>query len=79
MNIVNMKIRDIRPYKKNTRHNKGTVEAVVKSIKEFGRQQPIVNIAKRFLIAIQRNGDIATCIHPSGTKTPRWNEPPGRG
>ena len=42
MNIVNMKITDIRPYEKNPRHNDGAVEAVARSIKEFGWQQPIV-------------------------------------
>ena len=42
MNIVNMKITDIRPYEKNPRHNDSAVEAVARSIKEFGWQQPIV-------------------------------------
>jgi len=42
MNIVNMKIADIHPYEKNPRHNEGAVEAVARSIKEFGWQQPIV-------------------------------------
>ena len=42
MNIVNMKITDIRPYEKNPRHNDSAVEAVAKSIKEFGWQQPSV-------------------------------------
>ena len=42
MNITNMKITDIRPYEKNPRHNDGAVEAVARSIKEFGWQQPIV-------------------------------------
>ena len=42
MNIINMKITDIRPYEKNPRHNEDAVEAVARSIKEFGWQQPIV-------------------------------------
>ena len=42
MNIVNMKITDIRPYEKNPRINDAAVEAVARSIKEFGWQQPIV-------------------------------------
>ena len=42
MNIVNMKITDIHPYEKNPRHNEDAVEAVARSIKEFGWQQPIV-------------------------------------
>ena len=42
MNIVNMKITDIHPYEKNPRINDAAVEAVARSIKEFGWQQPIV-------------------------------------
>ena len=42
MKVKNMRITDIRPYEKNPRHNEGAVEAVAKSIKEFGWQQPIV-------------------------------------
>ena len=42
MEIKNMKITDIRPYEKNPRVNDAAVEAVAKSIKEFGWQQPIV-------------------------------------
>ena len=42
MNITNMKIADIRPYEKNPRINDGAVDAVAKSIQEFGWQQPIV-------------------------------------
>ena len=42
MNIVNMKITDIRPYENNPRINDAAVEAVARSIKEFGWQQPIV-------------------------------------
>lgn len=42
MNIINMKITDIRPYEKNPRINDGAVDAVARSIKEFGWQQPIV-------------------------------------
>lgn len=42
MQIVNMKIADIRPYEKNPRINDDAVEAVAKSIKEFGWRSPIV-------------------------------------
>ncbi|MBE6373295.1 MAG: hypothetical protein E7055_14655, partial [Lentisphaerae bacterium] len=42
MKVKNMRITDIRPYEKNPRHNEGAVEAVARSIKEFGWQQPIV-------------------------------------
>ena len=42
MNIQNMKITDIHPYEKNPRLNEGAVDAVAKSIKEFGWRAPIV-------------------------------------
>ena len=42
MNIQNMKITDIHPYEKNPRLNEGAVDAVARSIKEFGWRAPIV-------------------------------------
>ncbi len=42
MKITNMKLADIRPYEQNPRFNDDAVDAVAKSIKEFGWQQPIV-------------------------------------
>jgi len=42
MHIELRKIDEIKPYEKNPRINDGAVEAVAKSIKEFGFQQPIV-------------------------------------
>ena len=42
MNIVNMKITDIRPYEKNPRINDAAVEAVARSIKEIGFRVPLV-------------------------------------
>ncbi|MBO4632521.1 MAG: ParB N-terminal domain-containing protein, partial [Lentisphaeria bacterium] len=42
MNIVYKKVDEIIPYEKNPRINDAAVEAVAKSIKEFGWQQPIV-------------------------------------
>ena len=42
MQIVNMKITDIRPYEKNPRFNDDAVEAVANSIREFGWRAPIV-------------------------------------
>ncbi len=42
MKIMNMKLSDIRPYEQNPRFNDDAVDAVAKSIKEFGWQQPIV-------------------------------------
>lgn len=49
MQITNMKIADIRPYEKNPRFNDDAVEAVAKSIKEFGWRNPIV-VDKDFVI-----------------------------
>lgn len=42
MKITNMKISGIRPYEKNPRFNDDAVDAVAKSIKEFGWRNPIV-------------------------------------
>ena len=42
MKIEQRKTSDITPYEKNPRHNDAAVEAVAKSIKEFGFRQPIV-------------------------------------
>ena len=42
MDIVYKKVDEIIPYEKNPRINDAAVEAVAKSIKEFGWLQPIV-------------------------------------
>ena len=42
MQIQNMPITSVKPYEKNPRFNDDAVDAVAKSIKEFGWQQPIV-------------------------------------
>ena len=42
MKIEQWKLADIRPYEQNPRHNDGAVEAVAKSLQEFGFRQPIV-------------------------------------
>jgi site-specific DNA-methyltransferase (adenine-specific) len=42
MKIEQLNINDIRPYVHNPRRNQKTVDAVVKSLTEFGFQQPIV-------------------------------------
>ena len=36
MDVVNLKIKDLKPYEKNPRKNDGAVEYVANSIKEFG-------------------------------------------
>ena len=42
MKIENRKVSNIKPYDKNPRDNDGAVEAVAKSIREYGFRQPIV-------------------------------------
>ena len=42
MQIQNVPITSVKPYEKNPRFNDDAVDAVAKSIKEFGWQQPIV-------------------------------------
>ena len=42
MQIVEMKLSEIRPYEHNPRRNDDAVDKVANSIKEFGWQQPIV-------------------------------------
>ena len=42
MQVVAKSIDDIKPYENNPRNNDDAVDAVAKSIKEFGWQQPIV-------------------------------------
>lgn len=42
MDIVNLRIGEIKPYENNPRKNDGAVEAVANSIKEFGFKVPIV-------------------------------------
>lgn len=40
--IVMMDVKDLIPYDKNPRKNKGAVDAVANSIKEFGFKVPII-------------------------------------
>ena len=49
MKVVQRALDSIRPYEKNPRKNQDAVEAVMKSIKEFGFRQPIV-VDKRGII-----------------------------
>lgn len=42
MEVLNLKIDDIKPYENNPRNNLDAVDATANSIKEFGWQQPIV-------------------------------------
>ena len=42
LEIVDKHVAEIKPYKSNPRVNQGAVDAVAKSIQQFGFQQPIV-------------------------------------
>lgn len=42
MKTVDIALKEIIPYENNPRNNDGAVDAVAKSIKEFGFQQPLV-------------------------------------
>lgn len=42
VNIKNVQLKDIKPYEKNARNNKNSIEKVTQSIKEFGFKVPIV-------------------------------------
>ncbi len=42
MKIVKRKTQDVRPYENNPRHNDAAVDAVARSLQEFGWRQPIV-------------------------------------
>lgn len=56
MDIIEKKLSEIRPYKKNPRLNDGAVEKVAKSIKEFGFKQPIVVDSDGVIIAGHTRG-----------------------
>ena len=70
MNIVNIKVEEIKPYEQNPRFNDHAVEKVANSIKEFGMKQPIVIDENNVIIAghtrlkaLQKLGvDKAPCI-----------------
>ena len=51
MNIVNLSIDDLKPYKNNPRINDQAVEAVASSIKEFGFKVPIVVDKNNVIVA----------------------------
>ena len=51
MEIINMKLSDIHPYERNPRINDAAVEAVAKSIKEFGFKNPIILDKEHVIIA----------------------------
>ena len=51
MEIENIQISEIKPYKKNPRKNEKAVEIVVKSIKEFGFKVPVILDKKGEIVA----------------------------
>lgn len=52
MNVISMKISDVKPYKNNPRDNEEAVEPTAKSIKEFGWQgNPIIVDKNHVIIA----------------------------
>ena len=42
MNVIEKRVKDLKPYEKNPRKNDDAVQYVANSIKEFGFKQPIV-------------------------------------
>lgn len=42
MNVIELKLEEIKPYEKNPRKNEKAVDAVANSIKEFGFKNPII-------------------------------------
>ena len=51
MNIINLKLNDIKPYWRNPRKNEKAVEAVKQSIQDYGFNQPILLDSKKVIIA----------------------------
>lgn len=51
MDIVQMRINDLKPYDKNPRKNDGAVDYVAESIKEFGFKVPIVIDKNNVIVA----------------------------
>ena len=51
MEIIRMKTADIRPYDHNPRHNEEAVDAVAKSIREFGFRNPVILDKDNVIIA----------------------------
>ncbi|MDD3514034.1 MAG: ParB N-terminal domain-containing protein, partial [Synergistaceae bacterium] len=77
MEIKNMKIADIHPYEKNPRFNDDAVDAVAKSISEFGWRAPIVVDKDYFIVcghtrlkAAQKLGLTEVPVHVASDLTP---------
>jgi len=77
VDIVDMPIEQIKPYKKNPRKNEKAVPEVVKSLKEFGFRQPLVVDSSMVLIvghtrllAAKELGLATVPVHIASTLTP---------
>ena len=70
MDIIEKKLKDIKPYEKNPRKNDSAVEAVANSISQFGFKNPIVIDGNNVIIcghtrykAAQKLGlDVVPCV-----------------
>ena len=77
MQITNMKLSEIHPYEKNPRFNDDAIDAVAKSITEFGWRSPIV-VDKEYIIvcghtrykAAQKMGLTEVPVHVAADLTP---------
>jgi ParB-like chromosome segregation protein Spo0J len=77
VDIVDMPIEQIKPYKKNPRKNEKAVPEVVKSLREFGFRQPLVVDSSMVLIvghtrllAAKELGLAKVPVHIASTLTP---------
>jgi hypothetical protein len=77
MKVELRKVSDIKPYDKNPRDNDGAVEAVARSIREYGFRQPIVVDAEGVIIvghtrwkAAQKLGLAEVPVHMATDLTP---------
>jgi len=77
VDIVDMPIGQIKPYKKNPRKNEKAVPEVVKSLREFGFRQPLVVDSNMVLIvghtrllAAKELGLTKVPVHIASTLTP---------
>lgn len=51
MNIINIKLSDLKPYERNPRNNKDAVDYVANSIREFGFKNPIIVDKNNVIVA----------------------------
>lgn len=51
MNIINIKLSDLKPYERNPRNNKEAVDYVANSIREFGFKNPIIVDKNNVIVA----------------------------